>query len=287
MKNSTLVTTKNNLNLLSLVPTPIGNIGDISLRAIELLSEADILLCEDTRVTKKLLHILKERYNTPFKENQEFISLHSHNEKHFIEKLEPSFFESNVVYVSDAGMPGISDPGQELVNYCIQQNISYDILPGANALLTAFVASGFIQTQMLFFGFLDHKGNSREEGLQKALYNGYTTILYESPHRLEKLLLELDKIEPSREIFLAKELTKKFQNYFRGTAKEIYKKLAGNYKGEWVVILKAAPKQNIGAISQTDILELDIPLKAKAKLIAKITNETPKSCYKRLLNELN
>lgn len=273
--------------MLSLVPTPIGNIGDISLRAIELLSEADILLCEDTRVTKKLLHILKERYNTPFKENQEFISLHSHNEKHFIEKLEPSFFESNVVYVSDAGMPGISDPGQELVNYCIQQNISYDILPGANALLTAFVASGFIQTQMLFFGFLDHKGNSREEGLQKALYNGYTTILYESPHRLEKLLLELDKIEPSREIFLAKELTKKFQNYFRGTAKEIYKKLAGNYKGEWVVILKAAPKQNIGAISQTDILELDIPLKAKAKLIAKITNETPKSCYKRLLNELN
>ena len=89
--------------MLSLVPTPIGNIGDISLRAIELLSEADILLCEDTRVTKKLIHILKERYNTTFKENQEFISLHSHNEQAFVEKLEPSFFEQNIVYVSDTG----------------------------------------------------------------------------------------------------------------------------------------------------------------------------------------
>jgi len=140
--------------LFSLVPTPIGNIGDISLRAIEALSEADILLCEDTRVTKKLIHILKERYNTSFKENQEFISLHSHNEKSFIEKLESSFFEQNIVYVSDAGMPGISDPGQMLVRYCIDNNIAYDVFPGANALLTAFVASGFIETQMLFFGFL-------------------------------------------------------------------------------------------------------------------------------------
>jgi len=83
--------------LLSLVPTPIGNIGDISLRAIEVLRDADILLCEDTRVTKKLIHILKERYQTTFKENQDFIPLHSHNEKSFVEKLEPSFFEQNIV----------------------------------------------------------------------------------------------------------------------------------------------------------------------------------------------
>jgi len=197
--------------MLSLVPTPIGNIGDMSLRAIELLSDADILLCEDTRVTKKLIHILKERYNTAFKEHQEFISLHSHNEQAFVRELEPSFFEQNIVYVSDAGMPGISDPGQVLVRYCIDNSVEFDILPG--------------ETQMLFFGFLDHKGSSRSAGLQKALHNGFTTILYESPHRLEKLLLEIDKEEPSREIFLAKELTKKYQNYFHGTASEIYSRL--------------------------------------------------------------
>ncbi len=140
--------------MLTLVPTPIGNIGDMSLRAIEALSEADTLLCEDTRVTKKLIHILKERYQTTFKENQTFISLHSHNEQAFVEKLEPSFFEQNIVYASDAGMPGVSDPGQALVSYCIKNDVKYDVLPGANAVLTAFVASGFIETQMLFFGFL-------------------------------------------------------------------------------------------------------------------------------------
>lgn len=269
--------------MLSLVPTPIGNIGDISLRAIEALSEADILLCEDTRVTKKLIHILKERYNTTFKADQEFISLHSHNEKHFIEKLEASFFDSNVVYASDAGMPGISDPGQALVSYCIENKIKYDVLPGANAVLTAFVASGFIETQMLFFGFLDHKGESRIAGLQKVLYNGFTTILYESPHRLEKLLLEIQEEAPEREIFLAKELTKKYQKYIKGTATHALKELDGNFRGEWVVVISASETQAESAISQKDILELDLPKKVQAKLISKITGENTKACYQRLL----
>ncbi|MDQ7044904.1 MAG: 16S rRNA (cytidine(1402)-2'-O)-methyltransferase [Sulfurimonas sp.] len=269
--------------MLSLIPTPIGNIGDMSLRAIEVLRDADILLCEDTRVTKKLINILKERYNTSFKENQKFISLHSHNEQAFVEKLETSFFEQNIVYASDAGMPGVSDPGQILVRYCIDNAVEYDVLPGANALLTAFVASGFVQTQMLFFGFLDHKGDSRSAGLQKALHNGYTTILYESPHRLEKLLLELQEIEPSRELFLAKELTKKYQRYVHGNASEILKKLDGNYRGEWVVVLKAAQMQNTSAISQKDILNLDLAKKVQVKLICKITGENTKECYSRLL----
>ncbi len=269
--------------MLSLVPTPIGNIGDISLRAIEALSQADILLCEDTRVTKKLIHILQERYNTSFKENQEFISLHSHNEQAFVDKLEVSFFDKNVVYASDAGMPGVSDPGQTLVSFCIKNSVEYDVLPGANAVLTAFVASGFVQTQMFFFGFLDHKGNSRKAGLLKALHNGYTTIMYESPHRLEKLLLEIEKEEPSRELFLAKELTKKYQKYFRGTASEALVELAGNFRGEWVVVIRASEAQAESAISQKDVLKLDLPKKVQAKLISKITGENTKVCYQRLL----
>ena len=270
--------------MLSLVPTPIGNIGDISLRAIELLSGADVLLCEDTRVTKKLIHILKERCHTTFKENQDFISLHSHNEQAFVEKLEPSFFEQNIVYVSDAGMPGVSDPGQALVKYCLENALEYDILPGANALLTAFVASGFEETKMLFLGFLDHKGDSRAAGLQKALHNGYTTVLYESPHRIEKLLLELQAEAPEREIFLAKELTKKYQTFFRGLASEALQKLDGNFRGEWVVVISAAEAQAPSAISQKDILNLDLPKKVQAKLISKITGENTKACYQRLLS---
>ena len=269
--------------MLSLIPTPIGNIGDISLRAIALLSEADILLCEDTRVTKKLINILKERYNTSFKENQEFISLHSHNEQAFVEKLEPSFFEQNIVYASDAGMPGVSDPGQTLVRYCIQNGVAYDVLPGANAVLTAFVASGFIETQMLFFGFLDHKGNSREQQLQEAMYNGYTTILYESPHRLEKLLREIDKVDAKRELFVAKELTKKYQKYLHATASEILTQLDGNFKGEWVVVIRAGAAHAASAVSEKDILALDLPKKVQAKLISKITGENTKACYQRLL----
>ena len=270
--------------MLSLVPTPIGNIGDISLRSIELLSEADILLCEDTRVTKKLIHILKERYSTVFKEDQEFISLHSHNEKHFIEKLEPSFFESNVVYASDAGMPGVSDPGQALVAYCLKHNVEYDVLPGANAVLTAFVASGFEETKMLFLGFLDHKGASRASGVQKALHNGFTTVLYESPHRIEKLLLEIEQEDDAREIFLSKELTKKYQTYFKGTASEALTFLNGNFRGEWVVVLSASASQADSAITQKDILSLDLPKKVQAKLISKITGENTKACYQRLLD---
>ncbi|WP_324172119.1 16S rRNA (cytidine(1402)-2'-O)-methyltransferase [Sulfurimonas sp.] len=269
--------------MLTLVPTPIGNIGDISLRAIEVLSEADVLLCEDTRVTKKLIHILKERYNTIFKENQKFISLHSHNEKAFIENLEISFFDENVVYASDAGMPGISDPGQLLVEYAQNNGVEYDVFPGANALLTAFVASGFVETKMLFWGFLPHKGQNRVASLQGALYSGFTTILYESPHRLEKLLLEIEKEQSERKIFLAKELTKKFQNYFYGTAGEILRTIDGNFRGEWVVVIKADVAQNSSAVSQSDILELDLPKKVQAKLICKITGENSKSCYQRLL----
>jgi 16S rRNA (cytidine1402-2'-O)-methyltransferase len=269
--------------LLTLIPTPIGNIGDISLRAIEALSGADVLLCEDTRVTKKLIHILKERYNTTFKENQEFISLHSHNEKDFVLKLEASFFEQNVVYASDAGMAGVSDPGQLLVRYCIDHEVEYDVLPGANAVLTAFVASGFVETKMLFWGFLPHKGKDRASSLQGALYSGHTTVLYESPHRLEKLLLELVQADANREIFLAKELTKKFQRYVHGNAQECLEKLQRNFKGEWVVVISASAAQNTSAVTIKDILSLDIPKKHQAKLISKITGENTKLTYQRLL----
>lgn len=269
--------------MLTLVPTPIGNIADISLRAMDALQDADVLLCEDTRVTKKLLHLLQERYNLQRKE-QEFISLHSHNEQAFIDQVSPSFFDANVVYVSDAGMPGISDPGQLLVNYCQQEGIAYDILPGANALLTAFVASGFVNTQMLFFGFLPHKGKERSKALQGALHNGFTTILYEAPHRLEKLLKELGSEVPERRIFCAKELTKRYQRYFHGRPAEVLKEISTSaIKGEWVVVIEEGEARE-SSLSERDVLDLDLPKKTAAKLISKITGENTKACYQRLMD---
>ncbi len=267
--------------MLTLVPTPIGNIADISLRAMEALFGADILLCEDTRVTKKLLHILAERYTKERKE-QQFIALHSHNEAHFIAQLHVNFFDANVVYVSDAGMPGISDPGQRLVRYCLEHDVPYDVLPGANAALTAFAASGFVTTQMLFFGFLPHKGTDRKTALLQALYNGFTTVIYESPHRLRKLLEEIAAEDATRELFVAKELTKRYQHVYRGRAEELLERLNLHVKGEWVVVVESAPSRQ-STLSETDILALNIPKKAASKLISKITGENPKQCYERLI----
>lgn len=267
--------------MLSLVPTPIGNISDISLRSLETLSTANVILCEDTRVTKKLIHLLKERHNLTTIEPQ-FFSLHSHNEAEFVSKLTPEFFNQNVVYVSDAGMPGISDPGQMLIRYCIDQGIAYDVLPGANAVLTAFVASGFVETKMLFFGFLPHKGNDRSAALQEALFNGYTTILYEAPTRLEKLLGEIAIAAPIRQVFLAKELTKRYQRFYRGTASELIGQMDKEIRGEWVAVIEASEGKS-ASLSEQDILALDIPKKAASKLIAKITGENPKECYTRLM----
>lgn len=268
--------------MLLLVPTPIGNIGDISLRAIDALREADILLCEDTRVTKKLINLLKDRYNTTFKENQQFFSLHSHNEDDFLNSVDKEIFNKNVVYVSDAGMPSVSDPAQKLIAFAQENSIEYDVLPGANAAICAYVASGFDSVKMLFWGFLPHKGSDREIALDGALHNGFVTVIYESVHRIEKLLDEIDKKAPTREIFVAKEISKKYQEYHKGFAKDIKKSLK-NIKGEFVVVLSANKSRINSAIGVEDILELDISTKQKAKLISKITGENPKSIYSSLI----
>lgn len=267
--------------MLTLVPTPIGNIEDITLRTLEIFRHADTILCEDTRVIKKLLSILSERYHlkTHFKKIE---SLHSHNEDAFLNKIDPSFFDDNVIYVSDAGMPGISDPGQKLVAYCQKNAIVYDILPGANAALVAFVASGFVETQMLFYGFLPHKGGERNSALQQALESGFVSVFYESPHRLVKLLHELQVSFPKRELFLAKELTKKFQTFYKGTPQTCLQQVGETIKGEWVVVVSASISEK-RYLSEKEILEADLPIKSASKLIAKITGESSKACYQRLL----
>jgi 16S rRNA (cytidine1402-2'-O)-methyltransferase len=262
--------------LVSFVPTPIGNLEDISKRALKALEDAETIFCEDTRVTKKLLNLL----NIPT--NKEFISMHSHNEDKVLSKLDPESLKSkNTVYVSDAGMPGISDPGSKLIKFCQKNNIPYTVIPGANAALTAYVASGF-EGDFCFHAFLPHKGNERSEKLKEILNSGKIAILYESPHRIEKLLNELKTLAPEREIFLAKELTKMHETFIKAKAKEIN---LPNTKGEWVVVINKAPKKETLELSYEDIAKLPLPLKEKSKLLAKISDKSAKEIYQELLKE--
>ncbi len=268
--------------MLYFIPTPIGNLEDISLRSLTLLGKCEILFCEDTRVTKKLIHLLSERFS--LKTNiKEFISLHSHNEKEVIKKLDRTMFEKEVAYLSDAGMPCVSDPGCALVEYCQKNDISYEVIPGANALTLAYSASGFCESEFLFLGFLPHKGKDRDKKLHEAMFSGYVTLLYESPHRLLKLIEQICNIDENREIFLIKEATKKFEEKFKGFSKDILVKLKNkDIKGEWVVVLNSGTKAN-SSITLEDIKSLDIPKKQMAKLISKATGKSVKECYNELL----
>ena len=268
--------------MIHFIPTPIGNLEDVTMRSLKLLSSSEIVFCEDTRVAKKLIHLLKEKFDIQT-DIKEFISLHSHNEKDVVSKLDKAIFEKNVIYLSDAGMPCISDPGCFLIDFCQKNSIEYEVLPGANALTVAYASSGFCKKEFLFYGFLPHKGSQREKELLDVMYSGYISILYESPHRLLKLFEQICNIDENREIFLTKELTKMYQKNFKATAKEIYLKLKNqNIKGEWVVVINSDTKKE-GNITVEDIKKLDIPKKQMAKMIAKITGKSPKECYNELL----
>ncbi len=271
--------------MLCLVPTPIGNLEDVTLRTLQVLKEAELIFCEDTRNTKKLLNLLSQRNNIDFS-NKDFRSLHSHNEKEILSKLSLDIFSKNVVYVSDAGMPCLSDPGALLVDFCIKNGISYDVLPGANAVLTAYAMSGFPHTTFSFYGFLPHKGSDRNLKLEAVLSDDKLAILYESPHRLQKLLEELNQKDENRVIFLAKEITKLHQQTFKDSAKNLFEKFKSiDIKGEWVVIVE--PKEKIGSnLDLEDILHLELPPKIKSKLIAKMTGESIKEVYQKLLDKM-
>ncbi len=271
--------------MLAFIPTPIGNLQDISLRSLHYLANAELIICEDTRVSKKLINLLKEKNQDIEFKKKEYISMHSHNEDELLSSLDRNIFEKEAVYLSDAGMPCVSDPGCKLVRYLQENEIEYEILPGANAALLAYAGSGFCETKFLFFGFLPHSGKKRESALREALNSGYITIIYESPHRIEKLIDELSKLSPNREIFLIKEATKKFEKKIKSTAKELKKSFKDiNKKGEWVVVIDAK-KEEFNKIDIQDIIDLNIPKKKAAKLIAKISGRSTKECYNELISK--
>ncbi|HHD81987.1 MAG TPA: 16S rRNA (cytidine(1402)-2'-O)-methyltransferase [Campylobacterales bacterium] len=274
--------------MVTFVPTPIGNPQDITIRALKTFEKATLFLCEDTRETKKLLRILEERFALTYPSDEvEFLSFHEHNGEARLKEVSERLVAEEVIYVSDAGMPIISDPGQLLVAYCQIHQIAYDVLPGASAVTTVYAASGFENGKFLFYGFLPSKNSERKEALIEVMNTPVNTVLYEAPHRIEKLLTEMVEIDSQRELFLAKELSKKFQNYYRGTTNELLAKFQAdsiNPKGEWAVVVSAKSEET-KALYLEDILAFELQPKVKAKLLAKLSDKPVKEWYQTLIND--
>ncbi|CZE50396.1 16S rRNA (cytidine(1402)-2'-O)-methyltransferase [Campylobacter geochelonis] len=268
--------------MLYFVPTPIGNLSDISQHSLEIISSCEIVFCEDTRVTKSLINLLKTRYNLEIKDKI-FYSLHSHNEESFLKNIDIEIFSKKCVYMSDAGMPCISDPGVGLVKFAQENGIEYEVISGANALLLAVAASGLVEKEFTFLAFLPNLGKERAIAIQNALNSPYPTVIYESPKRILSLVEDIAKLDENRKLFLIKEASKKFEKKFFETSLNLAKVLKDeNLNGEWSVVVQKSPNSTVERINLKDIEELEIPPKQKAKLLSKLTGENSKEIYKKL-----
>lgn len=261
---------------LFLVPTPIGNLKDITLRALEILRGVDIIAAEDTRQTLKLLN--------HFEIKKKLMSYHKHNEmskgQDIINILKNG---ESVAIVTDAGTPGISDPGEVIVRNCIKENIRFEVLPGATAITTALVYSGLDTTRFLFRGFIPRESKERKILLEEVSEVKDTIIFYESPHRIISTLYFLRENLGNRKIALCKELTKLHENIIRGNIEDVIIELEGeSIKGEFVIVVEGKTQEEIDKINKEKWKNIDID-----KHIVMLMNEglNKKEAIKRVAKE--
>ena len=234
-----------NIGVLYVVATPIGNLEDITLRAINILKEVDLIAAEDTRHTLKLLNHLNI--------SKTLISYHRHNENIKTDILIKELKQGkSIALVSDAGTPGICDPGEEVIKKCIEEDIKVISIPGPCALINALICSGLDTKEFVFIGFLSLNKKNRKEKLKEIENITKTIILYEAPHKLEKTLKDLKEIIGNRKIVLARELTKIHEEYIREDINSLMEK-AKAIKGEIVLIIEGAEKKE-----ESDLLELSL-----------------------------
>jgi 16S rRNA (cytidine1402-2'-O)-methyltransferase len=268
---------------LYLVATPIGNLGDITLRALEVLKSADRIACEDTRQTQKLLNHYGITTAT--------VSYHEHNEREraarLIEELKTG---ARIAVVSDAGTPGISDPGSVLVREAIAAGVSVIPIPGANAALSALIASGLPTDEFHFLGFLPEKAGARRTHLEniaaQSRDSAETVILYEAPHRIADALADLEAVfGPALRIVAARELTKLHEEFLRGTVAEVRAQLTDRdrIRGEFVLVIEApASNTRTGAAGLSETRET---LSDQVKRLQSEFNLDEKEALKRLARE--
>lgn len=256
---------------LYVIGTPIGNAGDISLRALHILEIADAVACEDTRVTKNLLGL--------YGLDKELISAHQHNEREAAEKLIARLQRGErVALVSDAGTPAISDPGAKIVDSVRNAGFNVIPVPGPSAAITALSAGGLIDESFLFIGFLPAKAAQRQTVLRKLKDSPATLVIYEAPHRIRDTVRTLaDIFEPSRTVVIARELTKLFEEIHRCPLSEAIPWLEENrnrQKGEFVLLVQGAPSREDDESQARHILSVlldELPAGTAAGLTAKIT----------------
>ena len=221
---------------LYIVATPIGNLEDITLRALRILKEVDLIAAEDTRQTLKLLN--------HFEISKPLISYHRHNEEVkseiLIQKLENG---ENIALVSDAGTPGICDPGEDVIKKAIEEGINVVPIPGACAMINALIASGIDTKEFIFLGFLPLNKKTRIEKLREIKESEKTIIIYEAPHKMKNTLKELSEILQKRKIVLARELTKIHEEFIREDINFLMEKIE-NLKGEMILIIEGKKKEN-------------------------------------------
>lgn len=264
---------------LYLIGTPIGNLGDLSPRAIKILQSSDLILAEDTRHS---IHLLKNfGITTPLK------SYHQHNEMHCAEKaIELLKSGKNIALVTDAGMPTISDPGHILVKQAYEENIVVTVVPGPCAVSSAIAISGIDCHKYYFEGFLSSKAKARCDSLEKLKSQAYASVIYEAPHRLLDCVSDIVTIfGAEHQIAVIKEITKKYEKVFYGQAKDVYNQLHDGtenpkIKGEYVIVISKFEQS--GAIRSVDdqmivnalrlFQDENIPLKQSAKIVAKLYN---------------
>ena len=227
-------------NILYVVATPIGNLEDISLRALRILKECDLIVCEDTRESLKLL--------SHFKISKPLISFYSYNEQYRIKGLIDNLLNGKkIALISDAGTPGISDPGYSLIREAISRNIKVEVLPGASAVITALVGSGLPTVGFIFCGFLKRKPSKMRKELVELANLGKTIIFYESPYRVLKTVeMVLEVFGKDSQICLAREITKKFEEFIRGTVKEVLEDIKNRKSilGEFVILVYPIKLEN-------------------------------------------
>ena len=269
---------------LYIVATPIGNVTDISLRALQLLALADAVACEDTRNTGHLL--------TRFGINKPLIAAHQHNEREVADKLIARLQQGErIALVSDAGTPGVSDPGARIVDAVRAAGIRVLPLPGASAAITALSASGLVNDQFYFVGFLPAKARQRETALQALLTVPAILVFYEAPHRIvDSVEALLAAFGPTRQIVFARELTKLFEEIHRcplGEAAAWLRQDAHREKGEFVVLVEGAVEAGDAADADAErilrILLAECSVKQAANLTAQITGRKKNALYERAL----
>ena len=223
--------------MLTIVPTPIGNRQDITLRALEALQTADVVAAEDTRHSGMLLQHLGIK--------KPFVSLHEHNEAARVEELASRMASgTKIALITDAGMPGISDPGHRLIKSCIERGLPVTVLPGPSAVITALVGSGFPTDRFFFGGFLPVKSGRRANEIALAAARSETSVYFESPHRIERTLEALHAACPDRPVCVARELTKTFEEYRRGLPAEVLAHFQKHPpKGEITLVISADGKK--------------------------------------------